>query len=353
LKLKANFISSVWIKLLLVGIFAAGALTGCSSPPAFTTAETTLNSSSPPAAVTPTPTFVSGPLFTPNATPFTPSQELKEMMQYALGLINADRQTVGVNPVTLSFNAAAQIHAQDMFDHYYWAHWGTDGLKPYMRYTNLGGLGYEKENAAYTGTLNPQDENNTADIDVKKEIKDLEYQMINNDAKANWGHRDNIQYKWHQKVNIGLAYDGKRIAMVQQFEGDYVDYIQPPALSGNILTLSGRTRIGELNNVTVCHDPMPQPLTPNELISGPYHTYDLGSRVGYIVAPPPPGQYYKTLPPEAIQAQKWDANQSGQFSIQADITPILASGKGVYTIVLVSKVNEELVNLSNYTIIVN
>jgi uncharacterized protein YkwD len=351
LKIKTNIFSTISLTLILVPVLIAGMLTGCASTPPATTAETTQSTST---FMTPTPTFASGPIFTPKATPFNPSQELKELMQYTLELINLDRQAAGVNPVTLNFNAAAQIHAKDMFDQYYWAHWGTDGLKPYMRYTNEGGLGYEKENAAYTGTLDPgEDKILLASINVKNEIKALENQMINNDAKANWGHRDNILYKWHQKVNIGLAYDKNRIALVQQFEGNYVDYIQPPTLSGNTLSLSGRTRIGVLNNVTVCYDATPKPLTPHELISGPYHSYDLGNRIGYIVMPPPPGQYYSSLGAEAIQAEKWDSNQSGQFSIQTDISKFLATGKGVYTIVLVSKVNEELVNLSNYTILVN
>jgi len=62
-----------------------------------------------------------------------------ELFQYVLSLVNTDRQTAGLPPVTLAYNSAAQTHAQDMFKNFYGSHWGTDGLKPYMRYTNAGG----------------------------------------------------------------------------------------------------------------------------------------------------------------------------------------------------------------------
>jgi uncharacterized protein YkwD len=304
--------------------------------------------------ITPSFTFASGPLYTPDATPFSPSEVQKELMDYMLELINADRQAAGMNPVSLNFNAAAQKHAQDMFDNYYWAHWGTDGLKPYMRYTLEGGLGYDKENVGYTGTYDPgADQNLYVDIDPKKEINEIEYQMINNDAKSNWGHRDNILYRWHQKVNLGLAYDKKRLAMVQQFEGDYVDYLQPPDLTGNILSLSGQIKLGVLNNISICYDKYPLAISPNDLIMGNYHSYGLGDRLGYIINPPPAGQFYKNLPAEAIQAREWNTGPSGQFSIQADISPVLVNGKGVYTIVFIVKVNSEAINLTNYSIFVS
>jgi uncharacterized protein YkwD len=364
LDLKENLLNSrfkviqnISIRLIFAAILVAGTLTGCSVVPASTGTDTPNLVSSTSASTViaaPSPTFASGPLYTPAAPQFSPTDAQNILMQYTLDLINSDRQSAGLNPVTLSFNSAAQIHAQDMLDNYYWAHWGTDGLKPYMRYTLEGGLGYDRENVGYSGPYDPaENPNQYADIDVNKEIRDLEYQMVNNDAKSNWGHRDNILYKWHQKVNIGVAFDKKRVALVQQFEGDYVDYIQPPTISGTTLALSGIIRLGEPNNITICYDKSPQPLTGTELVTGNYHSYDLGDRIGYILAPPPPGQFYKDLPEEALLAAKWDTGQSGQFSIQADIAPALSKGKGVYTIVIVTRAGQESINLTNYTIFIN
>jgi uncharacterized protein YkwD len=345
----------IYLKLLCIIIVGCCILNACSPLPATKTTEIPIQVSSSTSTTSDPSVFIpSGPIFTPNTTPFSPSNAQIELMQYALGLINADRQAVGMNPVTLSFNAAAQKHAQDMFDNYYWAHWGTDGLKPYMRYTLEGGLGYDRENVGYIGVFDKEaNQENYADIDPIEEIRYLENEMVNNDAKSNWGHRDNILYKLHQKVNIGLAFDKKRLALVQQFEGNYVDYYQPPAIAGNSLILSGKISLGELSNISICHDNSPQAITGSDLINGPYHSYDLGNRLGYVISPPPPGQYYKNLPDEAIQAKKWHTTQSGQFIIEADISPILAAGKGVYTIVIVTEVNGENINLSNYSIFIN
>ena len=123
-----------------------------------------------------------------------------------------------LSPVTLGNNGAAQKHAQDMADNYFLSHWGTDGLKPYMRYTLEGGLNYDSENSAYSGPqqklANPG--SIYARLDPKSEIESLEYSMLNDDASSNWGHRDNILNPLHKKVNLGLAYDLYHLAFVEE-----------------------------------------------------------------------------------------------------------------------------------------
>lgn len=77
-----------------------------------------------------------------------PDQVLSTLVQYMLALINDDRLENGLQPVTLGTNPAAQQHAEEMLSEGYLAHWGLDGLKPYMRYTLAGGYNYEAENAS-------------------------------------------------------------------------------------------------------------------------------------------------------------------------------------------------------------
>jgi hypothetical protein len=275
----------------------------------------------------------------------------QELFNYMLGLINQDRQTAGLSPVVLGFNAAAQQHAQDMFDNYFISHWGTDGFKPYMRYTLAGGTNYEQENSAYSGWFDPsQNPDQYMNIDVKQELQYLESEMMYDDAGSNWGHRDNILNKWHKRVNLGIAYDEKRVALVEQFEGDYVDFDLPPELSGDILSLSGNTNLGSINSVFISYDRLPRPLTHDELLYVMPHSYSLGSAAGLIVSPPPPGQYYTSLPPEAIVATRWETGQSGRFAIQADISAALAAGSGVYTVSIISEIDGEAVSLTNYSI---
>jgi len=328
---------------------------GCEYLPVSSAPGTTVNPVTETAepSLTPTPVvFPDGPAYTPDAAAFIPSDDQAEIFQYALDLINSDRAAAGLSPVVLGTNAAAQIHAQDMFDYYYIAHWGTDGLKPYMRYTLEGGLNYEMENSAYSGWYDTSiDPDTYADIDVKQQIYDLEYAMMNDDGPT-WGHHDNILNSLHTKVNLGIVYDNKRVALVQQFEGDYVEFYQPPVINGTTLSLTGRLLEGTLQNVQICFDEYPEAINATALVNGPYHSYSLGDRIAYLVPPPPPGQYYSNLGTGAVVSDQWDTSDSGQFMISADIAEALSRGRGVYTIVISAEMNGKQVQLTNYSIFI-
>jgi hypothetical protein len=261
-----------------------------------------------------------------------------------LGIINADRQANGLSPVMLGYNAAAQQHAQDMVDNRYVAHWGTDGLKPYMRWTESGGLNYEQENSAYYES--------SGAVNVKNELKALQAAMMAEIAPYD-GHRTNILSKWHTKVNLGIAYDANHLALVQQFEGEYIEFYQPPVINGNTLTVSGRfTNPGMvLNNVTIFFDDLPQTLTGEQLQNGnDYHHYSLGEALGYVFAPPPAGSKYTSLPANSVIANRGSADQDGQFFLEADISLLLQQGKGVYTFALVPDLGSDTRNFSNYSV---
>ena len=62
-------------------------------------------------------------------------------------LINEARAEAGVPAVTLGDNRAPQIHAETSIADCFGAHWGLDGLKPYMRYSLAGGYQSNGENA--------------------------------------------------------------------------------------------------------------------------------------------------------------------------------------------------------------
>ncbi len=305
----------------------------------------------PGPTVSPTPSLTPAGLpfpttiYKPSATPYIPAGAELELFNYVLQLINKDRADHKLPPVELAFNAAAQKHAQDMLDNNFLAHWGTDGLKPYMRYTNAGGLNFEGENSAYS--------HGSAAIDVKSEIAALQFTMVYDDAASNWGHRDTILNKLHKKVSIGLAFSSTALALVQQFEGDYLEYYQPPTLQGKVLTLSGRFKLAglPLNNVTISYDPLPQALTRTELVNGPYHSYGLGPRVGLVFPPPPPNATYTNLPAGSIIAAK-GLVKDDVFWLEADISTILAKGPGVYTVCLVAVLDNRPTAFTNYSIVV-
>lgn len=302
--------------------------------------------SNSPTPTSPPPPSTS-PVYTATAASFTPSGTQLELFQYMLGLINKDRQDAGISPVILNYNAAAQIHAQDMLDNNYQAaHWGTDGKKPYMRYTDAGGINYEQENSCYYSCSEP--------INLKQQLKNFQSTMMA-EVAPNDSHRVTMLNKWHKKVNLGIAYSVNTLTLVQQFEGDYVEYSKPPTIDGNTITLTGRfPQSGfKLNNISIAYDDLPQPISPSQLTSGmQYHHYGLGQRLGLIFPPPPAGQIYQNLPASSIVAHKGSFDYNGWFYIEADISQILSKGPGVYTVVLVALAGNEPVNMTNYSLFV-
>ena len=56
-----------------------------------------------------------------------------------LDLINEERVKRGLNPAFMGSNAAAQAHADNLLETCTLSHWDSDGLKPYMKYSQAGG----------------------------------------------------------------------------------------------------------------------------------------------------------------------------------------------------------------------
>lgn len=348
---------------LVTLLVVAASLTGCAA----TSTSSSIASQPQPTdtiALLPSPTQAVQPFSPPTTeaipatpgvtiTPTTTAAKQDPLVEYVLGLINTDRAQNGLAPVTLGNNPAAQEHAEDMFNNYFLSHWGTDGLKPYMRFTLGGGVNYEEENSAYSGWYDKtNDPNRYVKIDPEQELKQLEYDMMYDDAGSDWGHRDNILNEWHKKVNIGIAYDAHRLTLVEEFQGDYITFTGLPMLANGTLTMSGNTSLGTVDSVDIFYDPPPQPMTQAQLLDGP-NSYSLGERVVTIVPPPPPGYYYTQLPPSAIQATYWTVTPAGEFSIQADIDAVLAQqGPGVYTVVMWTKSGADHVMLTNYSLFV-
>ena len=333
----------------------------------------------PPLAITPTP---------PPTTPagFTES-ELTEAREHALALINGARAATGLNPVTLDDNPAAQSHANDMRANCTFSHWGTDGLKPYMRYTLAGGEQYSAENVSGIDFC-PSDPFRYIAKSISAEIDEAMVGLLNSP-----GHRRNILNPHHLKVGIGISYQRPNLWLVQLFTGDYVEFSEPPTFHGGILHFKGQFKNGvEVSadglGVQIRYDQHPHKLTRGQL----HHTYCYSSGIAiaalreplpsnrfyttdtftlngircndpYEVAEnaPVPTSYFEdkpriTLPYEDhgnwFTASKWSANNVS-FEVAADVNDLLTRfGNGVYTIALWGEIEREEVLLSEYSIFV-
>ena len=193
-----------------------------------------------------------------------------------LELINDERVNVGLNPVVLGDNVAAQLHAEASLENCFSSHWGIDGLKPYMRYSLAGGYQSNGENGSGRDYCIKASDGYRANGSAEQEIRQ---------AMEGWmdspGHRDNILDPLHKKVNIGLAWDRYNFKAYQHFEGEYVEYAHPPLIENGVLRISGTVKNGvEFNDdfrdlgVQVYYDPPPHALTIGQVART--YCYDFG-----------------------------------------------------------------------------
>jgi uncharacterized protein YkwD len=251
------------------------------------------------------------------------SSASKNIVDYALNLVNSDRRTRNMQEVMLSRITSAQQHAQDMLSSHYLSHWNLKGLKPYMRYTLAGGRGAVAENIAFQGIreINSED-------DIKQAIKLFEWEMMNDDSKANWGHRDNILNPNHNRMGLGIAFDSHNVFFVQDFEDDYITWKNLIVENEMILMEGNNHKVSStIKKVDVFFD-KPSDLSTQQLWHPPYNSsYDPGTYIGTIL---PDG--WKSCEGITITAIKWIQSQN-EFCFEFSLEPLLKRyGDGIYTL---------------------
>ena len=348
---------------------------------------------------TPTPTATATPV--PTATPHAVNQTEPHLRHlkyksYALRLINEQRAGQGLEPVALGTNDAAQMHAEDALANCFSSHWGSNGLKPHMRYTLTGGRQYSSENVSGSNYCVKPGDGYVPVSDV-----DVEIRKSSDGFFRSPGHRRNILRPQHKKVNIGIAWDRHNFKMVQHFEGDYVEYEKAPSIQGGILSLKGRVKNGagigseDGLGVQIYYDRPPRRLTLGQLSRT--YCYGIGLEVAALREPLAGGWYYpddeftttQTTCPDPydvsptapapkshkeagvfwqsaydasrssptrsvtspwITAGTWDASSSN-FNVVADIGRVLQKhGPGVYTVVVWADIGAIREPVSDYAI---
>ena len=313
-----------------------------------------------------------------------------------LELINEERTRAGVPPVTLGSNIAAQQHAEASLANCSSGHWGTDGLKPYMRYSLAGGHQANAENSSGADYCITASDEYRAVVSIENEIREMMDGWMDSP-----GHRRTILDKWHRKVSIGLSWDRYNMLGYQHFEGDYAGFSRLPEIVDGTLSLSGITKNGPgFSNkddlgVQIFYDPPPQSLTRGQIsrtfcyspgipiadlrypsaIDFPWTEHEFTVSHSpcldpYAIPPEAPaprsydeayifweqaqaanearGDYTVTVP--WITASEWVA-QGTEFSVTADISALLSwYGPGVYTVLLWGVTGTEDVAISEYSI---
>ena len=270
-----------------------------------------------------------------------------DLVRYALDRINEDRANYKLPPVNLSKNKAAQIHAENLFAtrNQHPSHWTTDGMKPYMKYSEYNGTGYVEQNVAIRGYENSviQKCENEAAICVKiepyQQIDKLQWNMVNNDTSCCVNkHKANILDRTHNSVSIGIAYDNYYLALVQNFENNLINFDRPFTQDDRTIHLSGKmTGELELDNIGIYYDN-----TPNKLLyekNMDKSSYELGKLIAQVVKPPPAFSQYKPASNYTlIKANKW-IQEGRSLDVVFDMSSVVKTD-GVYTIVVYLKDSE-------------
>ena len=279
----------------------------------------------------------------------------EELVEYVLDRVNKDRTDMGLLPVKLSSNEAAQMQAEDVFRTKQISHWTTNGEKPYMTYTQYDGEGSVQQNVAIAGFSPEQYEQCVTNILVECQkieplstIEQLQNEMMYNDKECcNDGHRNNILDPHHTHVSIGIVYDQYYLAFVQNFENNYGLKVD---VKNSEIDVSGTLLDGQLDHIAIYYDEMPtrEVYEQNkDLLS-----YSAGELVAMVVKPLPPGYYYES--PQGynlIEANRWDVHRDS-VNVAFDLADAVDKD-GAYTLFAQIKNGNEMFDVTSYSVFVN
>ena len=178
-----------------------------------------------------------GNIVSPSDTATEPPR-LRNMAEkrHMLDLINEARSRAGVPPVVMGTNNVAQIQADQLLEDCVSSHWGTDGLKPYQRYSLAGGYQVNGENFSGHGECGLADTLLSWNDDPMEMVADSVAGLLDSP-----GHRETMLSPEYRKVNIGLAWDRNVFKVVQHFEGDYVEFDVLPVIEDGVSRTGGET----------------------------------------------------------------------------------------------------------------
>ena len=321
---------------------------------------------------------------------------MDDAKEYMLGLINTARVQNGLEEVALGDNTAAQVHAENALSGCFMSHWGMDGTTPDMRYNLAGGTQYSQENVSGNAFCYRDGEGFRPIRDVYREVKDSSDGLLDSP-----GHRKNILDPKHRRVNLGIAWDRYNLRVVQQFEGNYVEYSQGPRIDRGVLRLTGHM----VHGATLADPERRDGLGVAVYYSPPLRAFNRGHlaqtscatlpvKVASLRRPPSEGAFYKSdsyfrerkkscpdpydLPedvpvPETrdeakalkskarahsadsvehtvrwITADAWGIN-GDSFQVEANLHEVLDK-PGVYTVVVWANINGEQETVSEYPI---
>ena len=174
-----------------------------------------------------------------------------------LEMVNSERSQAGLSVLSLDDLACkvANDHARDMANGHFLSHWGSDGRKPYHRYSFAGGTDAVQENASSADNIQ-----SLTPAGVFEDLHDMHTSMMA-ELPPNDGHRKTILFPYHTHVGFGLALNGYSLRLDELFLARYVqlDPIVREAKPKSTVFVTGRLFNAShfLNEVEIFYEPLP------------------------------------------------------------------------------------------------
>jgi len=290
------------------------------------------------------------------------ASELGALRSYALDLINRDRAAHGMRALQLGQNNAAQLHAEDALLHGYIGYGYSDGRKPYMLYSHSGGRSYISAHGASSGWTARQWQKEGCALreracgipDPREAIQSMHARLIYPNGAQREERRATILRDDHRSVNLGIAFNGRRLTYFQHFEGGDIEFSSPPLLNAEgILTIALTKRDPSITiypAITLYYE-QPSPPPPftdlqrlrhycigngfsercnDRILSYLFHTLYLFDYRHFVITKPFPTARFRNAPHRS--ASSWIESPTS-LRISADIARA-TQRPGIYTIVI-------------------
>ena len=248
--------------------------------------------------------------------------DLSLARQRLLDLVNAERSTAGLSALELDDLACkvANDHARDMAANHFLSHWGSDGRKPYQRYSFAGGINAIQENVSSA--------DNILSLTPGGGIGDLVdmHTTMHDEKPLNDGHRQAMLASQHTHAGFGIALNGHSLRLSELYVSRYLEVNPYPRQAKRQATvvITGKLLNPKhfLHEVDVFFEPLPAPPTPDWLRTP--RGYALPDEYVGLRPQAPHGAHYRD---GSTGDYEWG---NGRFRVAAKLS---RDTPGIYTIV--------------------
>jgi len=239
-----------------------------------------------------------------------------------LDLVNAERAAAGLSVLELDDLACkvATDHAHDMATNHFLSHWGSDGRKPYQRYSFAGGINAIQENVSSADkilSLTPGG--------VIGDLVDM-HTAMHDETPPNDGHRQAMLASQHTHAGFGIALNGHSLRLSEFYVSRYleVDPFPRQAKRQATVVITGKLLNPRhfLHEVDVFFEPLPAPPTADWLRTP--RGYALPDEYAGLRPRAPHGAHYGD---GSTGDYEWG---NGKFRVPAKLA---REAPGIYTIV--------------------